>query len=132
MMHEARAENKLFLVPYIEETVEEQLFKIAEKRAFLLKMENDKIERSEITIYVATLTGKTLTIATRLCDKVNDIKEKIQDKEGISPCQQQLIAITVGIDGTRVGIQVENWRTLSYYKVKDGDKLNLVLRLRGC
>lgn len=73
-------------------------------------------------IFIKTLTEKTITLDVEISDKIDNIKQKIYDKEGINADEQILVYASK---------LIEDHKTLSDYNIQKDSTLNLMMKLLG-
>ena len=81
-----------------------------------------KRKRETFQIFVESLTGKNLTLEVESSTLIEELKSKIQDKDGIPPREQRLL-----FNGKRLAAD----RTVAYYEIQKEATLHLLLELSG-
>ena len=76
------------------------------------------VKANAMQLFVQTLTGKHITIEVEPTDKIESIKEKIEDKEWVSTNLQKLIF---------AGKVLEDGKTLQDYSIQKDSTLHLTL-----
>ncbi len=84
--------------------------------------ERQPLGKGSMPIQIVMMTGRMVTIKTACHETIEDVKERLQEVEGIPIDQQRLVYM---------GKQLDDERTLSDYNIGRNAELHLVLRLRG-
>ena len=98
----------------------DSILHLVTKKAKVMDVDDD--EKKEEQILVKTLTGKVIPIEYKASYTIGYIKSRVQDIESIPVGKQRLVFR---------GQQMEDDRKCKEYEIKDGNTLQLVIRLRN-
>merc|ERR1740129_555207 len=93
-----------------------------QNEAQTLESTEDNVAKTPLRIFIKTLTGRKTNFNFELDNTVRQVKEALQEKEGIQVEQIRLIYS---------GKQMSDECTLADYNVKPGSTVHMVLQLRG-
>lgn len=85
-------------------------------------MADNGLPEGTIQIFVKSINGKSRTVNVLQTDTIAQVKQIIQEKEGIAPEEQRLIY---------AGKNLEDTKTVADYNLQSESTLHLVLRVRG-
>jgi len=93
------------------------------KKIFLLYISTLLLVSNAVAmqIFFKTLTGKTVALEVEASDTIENLKAKIQDKEGYSP-EQKILVFN--------GSELKEGHTLADYNIRKESVLNLTLQER--
>jgi len=91
--------------------------------AYVKERLNNAKSNDGIQIFVKQLTGKTIALYLPSTSTIEQVKEKVQEKDGLLPPDQQRLIFA--------GKQLEEERTLADYNIGKEATVMLIRRLRG-
>jgi hypothetical protein len=87
------------------------------------RMTSMLVQAAEVTVFVIRLSGTTTTIKCLLGETAEQLKRRIQQREGI-PLEDVRVILS--------GKELQGQRTLRDYGVCAWSTLQMILRLKGC
>lgn len=79
-----------------------------------------RLREFDMQLFVKIQTWKRITLEVDSSDTIEDVKKKIEEKEGIPPHQQRLVV---------EGYELQNWQTLGELNIRHKSTLNLLFRV---